>query len=83
MDCSYSPISVPAVSRSTTQGGAKIVKFIHSVPGPAVFGSPLTGVKRKLTFYDLKCEFYRCCAVGNGKVVHKQWERVGVESVAA
>ena len=41
----------------------------------ATFKPPWTGVKRKLTFYDLKCEFYRYCAPSNGNYRHKQLKR--------
>ena len=43
----------------------------------ATFKPPWTGVKRKLTFYDLKCEFYRYCAPSNGNYRHKQLKRRG------
>ena len=41
-----------------------IWNFIHKTCKCPHLKTPLTSVKRKLTFYDLKCEFYRCCGGG-------------------
>ena len=39
-----------------------ILNFIHKTCKWPHLKTPLTSVKRKLTFYDLKCEFYRYSA---------------------
>ena len=55
--------ALPQVALSThnkfCKGGGKFAKFIHKSEQFGGFEPPLTGVKRELTFYDLKCEFYR------------------------
>ena len=45
------------MEESGCEGGDKFAKFIHrSLTSDDL---SLLGVKRELTFYDLKCEFYR------------------------
>ena len=55
--------TIPQVAISThnkfCKGDEKCAKFIHKSEQMVEFEPPLTGVKRELTFYDLKCEFYR------------------------
>ena len=48
-----------------------ILNFIHKTCKWPHLKTPLTSVKRKLTFYDLKCEFYRCCGGGVVLCRHK------------
>lgn len=66
------PVAVFTPSKVPSQGVSNIAHFIHKVVNSATFKPPWTGVKRKLTFYDLKCEFYRYCAPSNGNYRHKQ-----------
>ena len=69
------PVAVFTPSKVPSQGVSNIAHFIHKVVNRATFKPPWTGVKRKLTFYDLKCEFYRYCAPSNGNYCHKQLKR--------
>ena len=62
-DEKVSTVAVFTPSKFPREGVSKIEHFIHKVVNRATFKPPWTGVKRKLTFYDLKCEFYRCSAV--------------------
>ena len=71
------PVAVFTPSKVPSQGVSNIAHFIHKVVNSATFKPPWTGVKRKLTFYDLKCEFYRYCAPSNGNCRHKQLKRRG------
>ena len=71
------PVAVFTPSTVPRQGVSNIAHFIHKVVNSATFKPPWTGVKRKLTFYDLKCEFYRYCAPSNGNYRHKQLKRRG------
>ena len=69
------PVAVFTPSKVPSQGVSNMAHFIHKVVNRATFKPPWTGVKRKLTFYDLKCEFYRYCAPSNGNYCHKQLKR--------
>ena len=76
-DEKVSTVAVFTPSKFPSEGVSNIEHFIHKVVNRATFKPPWTGVKRKLTFYDLKCEFYRYCAPSNGNYRHKQLKRRG------